>query len=76
MFPITSDAFKRAFTRACESAGIVGLHFHDLRHEATSRLANQLPNVIELAAVTGHLDLKMLQRYYHARPEELAIKLG
>ncbi len=76
VFPITADAFKRAFTRACEKARIVDLHFHDLRHEATSRMANRLPNVIELAAVTGHLDLKMLQRYYHTRPEELASKLG
>ncbi|WP_420537609.1 tyrosine-type recombinase/integrase [Ferrovum myxofaciens] len=51
-------------------------HFHDLRHEATSRLADKLPNVIELAAVTGHKDLRMLKRYYHPRAENLAKKLG
>jgi len=76
VFPITAEAFKRAFVRACASANIQDLHFHDLRHEATSRMAHLLPNVIELAAVTGHQDLKMLQRYYHTRPEELALKLG
>lgn len=76
VFPVTESALKQSFTRACERAGIVDLHFHDLRHEATSRLAEKLPNVIELAAVTGHKDLKMLKRYYHPRVEDLAKKLG
>jgi len=76
VFPITAEALKRVFIRACASANIKDLHFHDLRHEATSRMAHLLPNVIELASVTGHQDLKMLQRYYHTRPEELALKLG
>lgn len=76
VFPCTADAVKKAFTRACERAGIAGVVFHTLRHEATSRLAEKLPNVIELAAVTGHKDLRMLQRYYHPRAEDLAQKLG
>lgn len=72
VFPVTADALKKAFTRACERAGIVDLHFHDLRHEATSRLALKVPNVILLARITGHKDLKMLNRYYHVSAEELA----
>lgn len=76
VFPTTADALKKAFSRACERAGIENFHFHDLRHEATSRLALKLPNVIELAAVTGHKDLRMLSRYYHPRVEDLAKKLG
>lgn len=76
VFPTTESALKQAFTRACERAKIANLHFHDLRHEATSRLAEKLPNVIELANVTGHKDLKMLKRYYHPRVEDLAKKLG
>ncbi|MCM2310328.1 MAG: site-specific integrase [Steroidobacteraceae bacterium] len=51
------------------------VHFHDLRHEAASRMANKLSNVLELSAVTGHRDLRMLKRYYHPRAEELASKL-
>lgn len=51
------------------------LHFHDTRHEAASRLADKLPNVLELSAVTGHRDLRMLKRYYHPRAEDLAKKL-
>lgn len=76
VFPTTEDAVKKAFSRACEAARLEDLHFHDLRHEATSRLAEKLPNVIELAAVTGHKDLRMLKRYYHPRAEDLARKLG
>jgi len=76
VFPITSQAVKLAWKRACKRAGIEGLHFHDLRHEAASRLAERLPNLIELAAVTGHKDLRMLKRYYHPRATDLAKKLG
>ncbi len=76
VFPISADALKRAWKRATANAGLEDLRFHDLRHEATSRLAEKLPNVIELSAVTGHKDLKMLKRYYHPRAEALALKLG
>jgi integrase len=76
VFPITANALKLAFVRACTSSGIVNLHFHDFRHHATSRLAERLPNVIELAMDTGHSDLRMLARYYHVKPEALALKLA
>lgn len=52
------------------------LRFHDLRHEATSRIADKVSNLMELAAITGHKELKMLKRYYHPRAEDLAHKLG
>lgn len=76
VFPITAQAVKLAWKRATKRAGLEDLHFHDLRHEATSRLAEKLPNLIELAAVTGHKDLRMLKRYYHPRATDLAKKLG
>ena len=76
LFPITWTALHQAFKKACRRAGIEDFHFHDLRHVAITRLATKLPNVIELAAVTGHKTLAMLHRYYHARPEDLARKLG
>jgi integrase len=76
VFPMSANALKLSFNRALRRAGIANFHFHDLRHEATGRLAVCLPNVIELAAVTGHRDLRMLARYYHPRPEDLAKKLG
>ncbi|MFC4518827.1 site-specific integrase [Cupriavidus pinatubonensis] len=76
VFPTTADAVKKAFTRACERAGIENLRFHDLRHEGTSRIAERLDNVLELSAITGHKTLQMLKRYYHPRAKDLALKLG
>lgn len=76
VFPITVAAMEANFLKAVRRAKLDNLHFHDLRHTATSRMASKLPNVIELAAVTGHTSLQMLKRYYHPRAEDLARKLG
>jgi len=76
VFPLTAPAVRDCFVRACRRAGVRNFRFHDLRHCATTRLAERLPNVIELAAVTGHKSLAMLHRYYHTRPEDLARKLA
>lgn len=76
VFHISHMTMHNCFTDACKRAGIKNLHFHDLRHTATSRLAEKLPNVIELAAVTGHQTIQMLKRYYHPKAEALAQKLG
>lgn len=76
VFPLSYMVVNNCFVAACTRAGIVDLHFHDLRHTATTRLAEKLPNVIELAAVTGHQTIQMLKRYYHPKAEALAQKLG
>ena len=76
VFPLHFEALKSAWRRACCRAGISDLRFHDLRHEATSRFFEKGLNVMEVAAITGHKDLRMLQRYTHLRAEDLALKLG
>jgi integrase len=76
VFPLHYEALKSAWRRACSRAGISNLRFHDLRHEATSRFFEKGLNVMEVAAITGHKDLRMLQRYTHLRAEDLALKLG
>jgi integrase len=76
VFPISHMTMHNCFVAACHRAGITDLRFHDLRHTATSRLAEKLPNVIELAAVTGHQTIQMLKRYYHPKAEAMAQKLG
>lgn len=58
-----------------EDQTLLDLHFHDLRHEATSRLADLL-QMHELMKVTGHKTSAMLSRYYHPRAEDLAAKLA
>lgn len=75
VFSLSADSITQAFDRACKRAGITNLRFHDLRHEATSRLFEKGLAVMEVATITGHKDLRMLQRYTHLRAEDLARKL-
>ena len=71
-----ADGITQAFERICQRAEIEGLNFHDLRHEATSRLFELgTLGIMEVASITGHKDLKMLKRYTHLRAEDLAQKL-
>jgi integrase len=65
-------AFKRGLVRA----GLDDLRFHDLRRTAITRMAEKLPNVIELSAVTGHKSLMVLKQYYRPSASGLAQKLG
>ena len=77
VFPgVTTEAIKRAYIRAVRRAGIENLRFHDLRHEATTRLFEKGLNIMEVASITGHKDLRMLRRYTHLKAEDLARKLG
>jgi integrase len=77
VFPgVTAEAVKRAFIRACARAKIENFRFHDLRHEATSRLFELRLNPMEVASITGHKTLQMLMRYTHLRAEDLAQRLG
>ena len=76
VFPLTHEVVSQAFNRARKQAEVKNIRFHDLRHMAITRLAEKLPNLIELSAVSGHKSLAMLKRYYHPNPEWLAKKLG
>jgi integrase len=76
VFPINGPNLSVIFDKARRIAKVDDFHFHDLRHMAITRMAEKLPNVIELGAVSGHKSLAMLKRYYHPNPEQLAEKLG
>lgn len=71
IFPYNPRSVGTAFRRACKHLKIKNLHFHDLRHEATSRLFEAGLRIEQVALVTGHRDWKMLKRYTHLRPEHL-----
>lgn len=71
IFPYKSDSIGTAFTRACKALRIDDLHFHDLRHEATSRLFEQGYSIEQVAAVTLHESWGELKRYTQLRPESL-----
>ncbi len=72
----TQDGMRASWRRALAHAGIDGLTFHDLRHEATSRLFEKGFNPMEVSAITGHKTLQMLKRYTHLRAEDLAKRMG
>ncbi|MCC3263020.1 tyrosine-type recombinase/integrase, partial [Paenibacillus polymyxa] len=62
------------FKAACIAAGLVDLHFHDLRHEAATRLApHMMPQ--ELAKIMGWKTLQMAMRYYNPTAQELATRM-
>lgn len=71
VFPYNSRSVGTAFRRACKELRIRNLKFHDLRHEAASRLFEAGFTIEQAALVTGHKDWKMLKRYTHLRPEDL-----
>ena len=61
----------KSVTRACRMLRIEDPHFHDLRHEGTSRLFEAGFRIEQVSLVTGHKDWKMLRRYTHLKPESL-----
>lgn len=71
MFPYNSRSVGTAFRRGCRALGIEDLHFHDLRHEGTSRLFEAGFAIDQASRVTGHKDWKMLRRYTHLKAEAL-----
>ena len=75
LFPITANSFRLAWEKLVKRAGITDLHFHDLRHEAVSRLFEKGLSVPEVALISGHKTYKMLMRYTHIRPESVLNKL-
>ncbi|MFM7008247.1 MAG: site-specific integrase, partial [Betaproteobacteria bacterium] len=76
VIPVKYFTLDAAFKRARKRAGLDDVRFHDLRRTAITRMAEKLPNVIELAAVSGHKSLMVLKRYYRPTAAELAQKLG
>lgn len=77
LLKISANALKIAFfRRVIPASGIEDLHFHDLRHEAISRLAESGQfQLIELQAISGHRDTRMLLRYAHLCCGNLAKKM-
>ena len=68
----TADGFRSAWKRCCKRTSISDLRFHDLRHEAASRLFERGLNQFQVAAITGHRSLQSLQRYTHLKATDLA----
>ena len=73
--PVQTGHFDKLFREAKRDAGLTHIHFHDSRREAATMMAPKLSNVLELAAITGHKSLSMLQVYYKPKTADLAARL-
>lgn len=71
IFPFTTEFISDSFADACKALGIQDLHFHDMRHEATSRLFEAGLMIQQVAVITGHKNWANLRRYTHIKPESL-----
>lgn len=71
IFPYTPKLVSHYFGRGRTDLGIVNLHFHDFRHEATTELFKMGYTVEQVQLFTGHLDLKMLMRYTHLKATDI-----
>jgi integrase len=71
IFPYQAASVSTAFTRACTKLKIEDLHFHDLRHKATSDLFRNGLSIPQVALLTGHKTWTQLQRYTHTKAEDV-----
>ena len=73
---IESASLSTMFRRVRDAVGLPELHFHDLRHEAATRMAQIIKNPADLAKITGHKDVNILvNTYYNPTAQELAGRL-
>ena len=74
-FGLTTKSLDAIWRKMRGRAAVDDLHFHDSRHEAITRLAKRL-DVLSLARMVGHRDIRQLQTYYNESAEDLAKRLG
>ena len=74
VFQLTTPSTDAIFRKLKSRCMIEDLHFHDTRHEAITRLAKKL-DVLDLARMVGHRDIKQLMVYYNETASEMALKL-
>ena len=72
----TVSGFQSSWQRLKKRSGISDLHFHDLRHEAISRLFEKGLNPMEVSAISGHKSMQVLKRYTHIRTSHLLKKIN
>lgn len=74
-FAVSQQNRDALFRKACAHLLIEGLHFHDSRAEALTRLARKV-DVMTLARISGHSDLRtLMQAYYRETAEQIAARL-
>jgi integrase len=74
LFGLTAANLSALFRKQKLISGVEGVNFHDTRHLAITRLSKKL-DVLALARLTGHKDIKQLLRYYNETASEIAKRL-
>lgn len=74
LLPLSGKTISSRFTEACRMLAIDDLHFHDLRHEAATRLSEQGFTVPQMQQVTGHESWSSLQRYVSVTPRKSVLE--
>lgn len=75
IFPYKADSIRAAWSRTCKKLGIKDLRYHDLRRTGLTRLIEAGFTEFEVRQISGHKDVKMLQRYVNINPDKVAKKL-
>lgn len=72
----TTTKLSQQWGRRFATAGCPDFNFHDLRHEATSRIFERTTlDPISISRITGHRDPRQLRRYANLRGSDLADRL-
>lgn len=76
VWPWCAEGIGTTWKRLRRASGVDGFTFHDLRHEATSRLVESGRfSLTEVSAITGHKSMQTLRRYANHRAADLVRKL-
>jgi len=71
---LSSQQLDALFRKGRDRTGLREITFHDSRHEAITRLSRKL-DVMALARIIGHRDLKSLMIYYNEHARDIASRL-
>lgn len=74
VFGLSSAQLDALWRKLRDRAGVTGLTFHDSRHAAITRLAGRV-EVLALARMVGHRDIRQLLTYYNESAADLAKRL-
>ena len=74
LFTVSSASADALWRKVCARAGVEDFHLHDARAAALTSMSRKV-DVLTLARISGHRDIKMLSRYYRATAEQIADRL-
>ena len=71
-YPITYAGVQTFWRRLRKHSGVIGLRFHDLRHDFATKLLRETGNLRLVQKALGHASIKTTTRYAHVLDSEIA----